>query len=150
MLTMTRASALSLVKGLSRRRKPPKSLLRSPRSFRVHRTPRSTIARRVQASVRASFASPGALSDLRFLGMAETQRHQECFGYVGLGEFHRGHPCVQSLKCVPAHLQCSCAGNMGLPMAQRIAAQHPLVRFATQVPEQQQLTNFRPDQGVAT
>ena len=134
MLTMTRASAVSLVKGLSRRRKPPKSLLRTPRSFRVHRTPRRTIARRVQVSVTASFASPGAPSDPRFLGMAETRRHQEYFGYVGLGEFHGGYPCVQSINCVPAHLQCSCAGNMGLPMAQRIAAKHHLVRFATPSP----------------
>ncbi len=58
MLTMTRASALSLVKGLSQRRKPPKSLLRTPRLLRVHRTPRISIARRVQVLSRPFLHRP--------------------------------------------------------------------------------------------
>jgi len=58
MLTMTRASALSLVKGLSQRGKPPKSLLRTPRLLRVHRTPRISIARRVQVLSRPFSIGP--------------------------------------------------------------------------------------------
>ena len=58
MLTMTRASALSLVKGLIQTRKPPKSLLRTPRWFRVHRTPRNAIARRVQVLSRPHLHRP--------------------------------------------------------------------------------------------
>ena len=61
MLTMTRASALSLVNGLSQRGKPPKSLLRTPRLLRVHRTPRISIARSVQVLSRPFSIGPPLL-----------------------------------------------------------------------------------------